>query len=124
MTPQKIIDERFPTVGDIVKDPVFIEKATAYIERKKKEREERSRPTLPSRPRYRRTLLDTFVDSEEDFIPAIANVWSGLSKQSSAVRKFLRLAGDGLFDETVMHYFELEKQKSNEQKERHQTIGE
>lgn len=113
MTPQQIVETRFPTVGDIVKDPVFVEKANKYFEKEKHKRE--TRPAPGNGKKYRRDIFDTFLDSGEEFIPAVANVWAKVSKQSSAVRTWLRAAGDGLFEETVAHYFQLEKKKSDEQ---------
>ena len=113
MTPKEIVETRFPTIGDIAKDPVFIEKAMEYFEKKKHERE--TRPAAGKGKKYRRDLLDAFLDSGEEFVPAVVNVWAKVSKQSSAVRVYLRAAGDAIFEETIIHYFELEKGKIDEQ---------
>lgn len=113
MTPKEIVETRFPTIGDIANDPVFIEKATEYFEKKKHERE--TRPAVGKGKKYRRDLFDTFLDSGEEFVPAVVNVWAKVSKQSSAVRVYLRAAGDAIFEETVMYYFKQEKEKTDEQ---------
>jgi len=106
---------KFETVGDLIKDPIFIEVLSKAIENAKNAKA--ARPEPPKDCKYRRDWQDRLLAIGGEITPAfflhhIPDVWNKTSQLSLELRTTVNSFAQNAYMETLKHYAEKEPKET------------